>query len=168
MNVEIDLVWWRNFQRLKSALWLAIGRIVDEETLELGVNATPQFIGALTEMAWTQIGMSSGQRFMRIAFYKPMCIPYGGHCSKPLTNRGQKLSVRILNHLRSKSLCAISSLLAHGPSSEIDYRIANEFTLETLTVWMGSGMPVAPQSMFPMSCCLPVEMKAWDWFYRRM
>ncbi|KAL1996529.1 hypothetical protein VTN49DRAFT_8129 [Thermomyces lanuginosus] len=42
-------------ERLKSALWLAIGRIVDEETLELGVNATPQFIGALTEMAWTQI-----------------------------------------------------------------------------------------------------------------
>ncbi|KAL1976109.1 hypothetical protein VTN31DRAFT_2391 [Thermomyces dupontii] len=42
-------------ERLKSALWLAIGKIVDEETLELGVNATPQFIGALTEMVWAQI-----------------------------------------------------------------------------------------------------------------
>lgn len=44
-------------QRLKAALWFAIGKIVDEETLEIGVNATPQFIGALTEMVWAQIGM---------------------------------------------------------------------------------------------------------------
>ena len=44
-------------QRLKSALWFSIGKIVDEETLKLGVNATPQFIGALTEMVWAQIGM---------------------------------------------------------------------------------------------------------------
>lgn len=43
-------------QRLKSALWFSIGKIVDEETLKLGVNATPQFIGALTEMVWAQIG----------------------------------------------------------------------------------------------------------------
>jgi hypothetical protein len=43
-------------QRLKSALWLSIGKIVDEETIKLGVNATPQFIGALTEMVWSQIG----------------------------------------------------------------------------------------------------------------
>jgi hypothetical protein len=42
---------------LKSALWLSIGKIVDEETIKLGVNATPQFIGALTEMVWAQIGM---------------------------------------------------------------------------------------------------------------
>ena len=45
-------------QRLKSALWFSIGKIVDEETIKLGVNATPQFIGALTEMVWAQIGMS--------------------------------------------------------------------------------------------------------------
>jgi centromere assembly component S (CENP-S) len=44
-------------QRLKSALWLSIGKIVDEETIKMGVNATPQFIGALTEMVWAQIGM---------------------------------------------------------------------------------------------------------------
>ncbi|MCJ1386391.1 hypothetical protein MMC17_009517 [Xylographa soralifera] len=43
-------------ERLKSALWYSIGKIVDEETLKLGVNATPQFIGALTEMVWAQIG----------------------------------------------------------------------------------------------------------------
>ena len=42
-------------QRLKSALWYAIGKTVDEETLGLGINATPQFIGALTEMVWAQI-----------------------------------------------------------------------------------------------------------------
>jgi centromere protein S len=30
---------------------------VDEETIKMGVNATPQFIGALTEMVWAQIGM---------------------------------------------------------------------------------------------------------------
>lgn len=46
-------------QRLKSALWLSIGKIVDEETIKLGVNATPQFIGALTEMVWAQIGTYS-------------------------------------------------------------------------------------------------------------
>lgn len=43
-------------QRLKSALWFSIGKIVDEETIKLGINATPQFIGALTEMVWAQIG----------------------------------------------------------------------------------------------------------------
>lgn len=43
-------------QRLKSALWFSIGKIVDEETLRLGVNATPQFIGALTELVWAQLG----------------------------------------------------------------------------------------------------------------
>lgn len=50
-------------QRLKSALWFSIGKIVDEETLKLGVNATPHFIGALTEMVWAQIG---GREMFRI------------------------------------------------------------------------------------------------------
>ncbi|KAG8407461.1 MHF histone-fold complex component [Metarhizium acridum] len=45
-----------NPQRLKSALWFAVGQIVDEECLRRNRNATPQFIGALTEMVWTQIG----------------------------------------------------------------------------------------------------------------
>ncbi|KHN98485.1 Histone-fold protein [Metarhizium album ARSEF 1941] len=42
-------------ERLKSALWYAVGQIVDEECLRRNRNATPQFIGALTEMVWTQI-----------------------------------------------------------------------------------------------------------------
>lgn len=33
-----------------------MGQIVEEETAKLGVDVTPQFIGALTEMAWAQIG----------------------------------------------------------------------------------------------------------------
>lgn len=46
-------------QRLKSSLWFNIGKMVDLETINLGVNATPQFIGSLTELVWTQIGTSS-------------------------------------------------------------------------------------------------------------
>ncbi|KAL7913715.1 kinetochore component CENP-S domain-containing protein [Trichoderma velutinum] len=42
-------------ERLKSALWYAIGQIVDEESLKRNRNATPQFIGALTEMVWAQM-----------------------------------------------------------------------------------------------------------------
>jgi hypothetical protein len=41
-------------EALKAALWLHVGRIVDAETQRLAVNATPQFIGALTELVWTQ------------------------------------------------------------------------------------------------------------------
>ncbi|EOO01486.1 putative apoptosis-inducing taf9-like domain 1 family protein [Phaeoacremonium minimum UCRPA7] len=43
-------------ERLKAALWFAVGKIVDEESMRRNRNATPQFIGALTEMVWTQIG----------------------------------------------------------------------------------------------------------------
>lgn len=46
----------KNAQRLKSALWYAVGQIVDEECMRRNRNATPQFIGALTELVWTQIG----------------------------------------------------------------------------------------------------------------
>jgi centromere protein S len=42
-------------QKLKSTLWFQIGKIVDEETLNLGIHATPQYIGSLTELVWTQI-----------------------------------------------------------------------------------------------------------------
>ncbi|KAI1635942.1 kinetochore component CENP-S-domain-containing protein [Biscogniauxia mediterranea] len=42
-------------QQLKAALWYAVGKMVDEETLRRNRNVTPQFIGALTEMVWTQI-----------------------------------------------------------------------------------------------------------------
>lgn len=42
-------------ERLKAALWFAVGKMVDEQSLLRNRNATPQFIGALTEMVWTQI-----------------------------------------------------------------------------------------------------------------
>lgn len=44
------------FQRLKSALWYSIGQFVDNQCQLKDHNATPQFIGALTELVWTQIG----------------------------------------------------------------------------------------------------------------
>ena len=43
-------------ERLKASLWFSIGKIVDEETARLNTSATPQFIGAMTEMVWSQIG----------------------------------------------------------------------------------------------------------------
>ena len=43
-------------EKLKSALWFQIGKIVDEETMNLGVHATPQFIASLVELVWAQIG----------------------------------------------------------------------------------------------------------------
>lgn len=46
-------------QRLKAALWFAVGKMVDEQSLLRNRNATPQFIGALTELVWTQIGEHS-------------------------------------------------------------------------------------------------------------
>ncbi|KAK9369367.1 kinetochore component CENP-S-domain-containing protein [Lipomyces kononenkoae] len=41
-------------QRLKSAIWFTVGKIVDEECVQLGANATPQYIAALTELVYTQ------------------------------------------------------------------------------------------------------------------
>jgi len=42
-------------ERLKASLWFSIGKIVDEETARLKTTATPQFLGAMTEMVWAQI-----------------------------------------------------------------------------------------------------------------
>ncbi|EEY18000.1 conserved hypothetical protein [Verticillium alfalfae VaMs.102] len=36
--------------------------MVDEESMKKNRNATPQFIGALTEMVWEQIGKSLAAR----------------------------------------------------------------------------------------------------------
>ncbi|KAK9470601.1 kinetochore component CENP-S-domain-containing protein [Dipodascopsis tothii] len=41
-------------ERLKAAIWYTVGKIVDEECLVLGVNATPQYIAALTELVYSQ------------------------------------------------------------------------------------------------------------------
>ncbi|THX54267.1 hypothetical protein D6D08_09495 [Aureobasidium pullulans] len=46
-------------QRLKSSLWYSIGSIVDAIALDQDLNATPQFIGSLTELVWSQI-LTSG------------------------------------------------------------------------------------------------------------
>jgi len=57
-------------QRLKSALWYSIGSTIDAISLEQNINATPQFIGALTELVWTQIANSSldMERFAKYVF----------------------------------------------------------------------------------------------------
>ncbi|KAF2404884.1 apoptosis-inducing TAF9-like domain 1 family protein [Trichodelitschia bisporula] len=46
-------------ERLKSALWFAIGQIIDSTTASTSFNATPQFIGALTELVYTQIAFAA-------------------------------------------------------------------------------------------------------------
>ncbi|KAK5059828.1 hypothetical protein LTR84_009711 [Exophiala bonariae] len=46
-------------KKLRSALWFHIGKVVDEQSLLLGVNATPQFIGSLMELVWAQIGSAA-------------------------------------------------------------------------------------------------------------
>ncbi|KAI9728043.1 MAG: hypothetical protein M1834_007857 [Cirrosporium novae-zelandiae] len=61
---------------LKSALWLLIGRLVDEESINLNTNATPQFIGALTELVWMQIENVVGdvEMFARHAGRKTVAV----------------------------------------------------------------------------------------------
>lgn len=44
-----------NEERLKAALWLSIGKTVDAIALEGNVNATPQYIGSLTELVYGKI-----------------------------------------------------------------------------------------------------------------
>ena len=49
-------------QRLKSALWYTIGQFVDSsalDSLDADFNATPPFIGALTELVYAQIQNSA-------------------------------------------------------------------------------------------------------------
>ncbi|KAF2017096.1 hypothetical protein BU24DRAFT_490327 [Aaosphaeria arxii CBS 175.79] len=46
-------------ERLKSSLWYSIGQFIDEESLDQNLNATPQFIAALTELVYTQISNTS-------------------------------------------------------------------------------------------------------------
>ncbi|KAF2741098.1 hypothetical protein EJ04DRAFT_571814 [Polyplosphaeria fusca] len=46
-------------ERLKSALWYSIGQFVDDECVKQNLNATPQFIGALTELVYRQISNTS-------------------------------------------------------------------------------------------------------------
>lgn len=43
-------------ERLKAALWYSVGQTIDSVTVPKDANATPHFIGALSEMLWAQIG----------------------------------------------------------------------------------------------------------------
>ncbi|THX97807.1 hypothetical protein D6D03_08163 [Aureobasidium pullulans] len=54
--------------RLKSSLWYSIGSIVDAIALDQDLNATPQFIGSLTELVWSQI-LTSGADLENFAKY---------------------------------------------------------------------------------------------------
>jgi histone H3/H4 len=44
-----------NDERLRSALWYSVGKIVDEVTLAQGFNASPHFIGGLSELVAAKI-----------------------------------------------------------------------------------------------------------------
>lgn len=43
-------------ERLKAALWYSVGQTIDSVSLAKDINATPHYIGALSEMLWGQIG----------------------------------------------------------------------------------------------------------------
>lgn len=43
-------------ERLKAALWYSVGQTIDSISLTKDINATPHFIGALSETLWQQIG----------------------------------------------------------------------------------------------------------------
>jgi centromere protein S len=43
-------------ERLKAALWYSVGQTIDAVALAHDINATPHFIGALSEMLYSQIG----------------------------------------------------------------------------------------------------------------
>lgn len=44
-----------NDEKLKATLWYSIGQAVDSVSLNQDLNATPHFIGGLSEMVWSQI-----------------------------------------------------------------------------------------------------------------
>jgi len=57
VNNSLDHTFFDSFstKQLKAALWLPIGNLVDKTTMAHDKNASPQFIGALTELVWEQI-----------------------------------------------------------------------------------------------------------------
>ena len=42
-------------EKLKAALWYSIGQTVDSVAFSQDINATPHFIGGLSELVWSQI-----------------------------------------------------------------------------------------------------------------
>ena len=67
---------------MKTALYDSIVKIVEEETLKLDAIATPQFINALLELTWTQLGKADS--------VKPPWLPQGSCCSQSTTTRIMK------------------------------------------------------------------------------
>jgi hypothetical protein len=49
-------------QALTQALWYAVGQMVDEKVIPENLNATPQFIAALTQVVWSHMGRSFDSR----------------------------------------------------------------------------------------------------------
>ena len=47
-------------ERLKAALWYSTGQTLDAVALNEDLNATPHFIGGLSEMIWAQIANVAG------------------------------------------------------------------------------------------------------------
>jgi centromere protein S len=58
-------------QRLKAALWYSVGQTIDSVSLAKDINATPHYIGALSEMLWGQIG-TEGTSPHATKIYKPL------------------------------------------------------------------------------------------------
>ena len=42
-------------EKLKAALWYSTGQAVDSIAIDQDLNATPHFIGGLSELVWSQI-----------------------------------------------------------------------------------------------------------------
>ncbi len=42
-------------EKLKAALWYSIGQMIDSAALTQDLNATPHFIGGLSELVWVQV-----------------------------------------------------------------------------------------------------------------
>lgn len=57
----------QNAEKLRSALWYSVGQTVDAVSIEQDLNATPHFIGALSEMLWAQIGMYHAHVYSRVS-----------------------------------------------------------------------------------------------------
>ena len=55
-------------ERLKAALWYSVGQTIDSVSLDKDINATPHFIGAMSEMLWAQIGSQIHLSFRALAF----------------------------------------------------------------------------------------------------
>jgi centromere protein S len=64
-------------ERLKAALWYSVGQTIDSVSLAKDINATPHYIGALSEMLWGQIGTT---------LPSARCIPRNTDLSHPIEN----------------------------------------------------------------------------------